>query len=131
MQLQTKFIAPNTSVAPFDNWKAIASCMTSVQNLCVQSCKLGIATKVGKHLVNVRLLECFHCEFVYAALRLVILMAARRGHGVTSSAYHFLIIGCGLGGLAAAIGIKRAGHDVTISEKTAELQEVRCPIVEM
>ena len=84
-----------------------------------------------EHLVNVRLLKYFQYEFVYAPLRLVTLVAAHRGHGVTSSAYHFLIIGCGLGGLAAAIGIKRAGHDVTISGKKAELQEVRCPIVEM
>lgn len=105
--------------------------MTSVQNLCVQSCKLGIANKVGEHLVNVRLLEYFQCGFVYAPLGLVTLMAARRGQGVTSSAYHFLIIGCGLGGLAAAIRIKRAGHDVPILEKTAKLQEVRCPVVEM
>ena len=43
---------------------------------------------------------------------------------LAKSTYHVLIIGCGLGGLAAAIGIRRAGHDVTILEKVAELQEV-------
>ena len=43
---------------------------------------------------------------------------------LSKSTYHVLIIGCGLGGLAAAIGIRRAGHDVTILEKAAELQEV-------
>ena len=35
------------------------------------------------------------------------------------------IIGAGLGGLAAAIGIARAGHSVTILEQAAELGEVR------
>ena len=37
---------------------------------------------------------------------------------------HTLIIGCGLGGLAAAIAIRRFGHEVTILEKRAQLQEV-------
>ena len=34
------------------------------------------------------------------------------------------IVGCGLGGLAAAIGIRRAGHHVTIFEHAAALSEV-------
>ena len=34
------------------------------------------------------------------------------------------IIGAGLGGLAAAIGIARAGHKVTILEQTSLLGEV-------
>ena len=37
---------------------------------------------------------------------------------------HILIIGCGLGGLAAAIAISKVGHEVTILEKRAELEEV-------
>ena len=36
-----------------------------------------------------------------------------------------LIVGAGIGGLAAAIGISRAGHRVTIVEKALELGEVR------
>ena len=38
--------------------------------------------------------------------------------------YHICIIGAGLGGLAAAIGITRAGHKVTILEKAHRLGEV-------
>jgi 2-polyprenyl-6-methoxyphenol hydroxylase-like FAD-dependent oxidoreductase len=34
------------------------------------------------------------------------------------------IIGAGLGGLAAGIGIARAGHDVTILEQASALAEV-------
>ena len=38
--------------------------------------------------------------------------------------FHVVIIGAGLGGLAAAIGIARAGHKVTILEKASALGEV-------
>lgn len=38
--------------------------------------------------------------------------------------YHVAIVGAGLGGLAAAIGIARAGHRVTILEQASELGEV-------
>ena len=37
---------------------------------------------------------------------------------------HVVIIGAGLGGLAAAIGIARAGHRVTILEQAPALGEV-------
>ena len=37
---------------------------------------------------------------------------------------HVAIVGAGLGGVAAAIGIARAGHQVTILEQAAELGEV-------
>jgi salicylate hydroxylase len=39
-------------------------------------------------------------------------------------AFHVAIIGAGLGGLAAAIGIRRAGHQVTILEQAQGLGEV-------
>ena len=38
---------------------------------------------------------------------------------------HVAIIGAGLGGLAAAIGIAHAGHQVTILEQASVLGEVR------
>lgn len=38
---------------------------------------------------------------------------------------HVLVIGAGLAGLAAAIGIRRTGHQVTILERMPELREVR------
>ena len=36
-----------------------------------------------------------------------------------------VIIGCGISGLAAAIGISRAGHKVVILEQAAAFHEVR------
>lgn len=38
--------------------------------------------------------------------------------------FHVAIVGAGLGGLAAAIGIARAGHEVTVLEKASALGEV-------
>lgn len=37
---------------------------------------------------------------------------------------HVAIVGAGLGGLAAAIGIAKAGHRVTLLEQAPELGEV-------
>ena len=34
------------------------------------------------------------------------------------------IVGCGLGGLAAAIALRRQGHDVIILDQAAQLSEV-------
>ena len=53
---------------------------------------------------------------------------AASGNG-TEERSRFLIIGCGLGGLATAIGVRRAGHLVTVLEKAAELHEVSCRII--
>lgn len=39
--------------------------------------------------------------------------------------FHVAIVGAGLGGVAAAIAIARAGHRVTVLEQTAVLGEVR------
>ena len=38
--------------------------------------------------------------------------------------FHVAIVGAGLGGLAAAIGIAHAGHKVTILEQASVLGEV-------
>jgi salicylate hydroxylase len=38
--------------------------------------------------------------------------------------YHVAIVGAGLGGLAASIAIRRAGHRVTILEQAQQLGEV-------
>lgn len=45
-------------------------------------------------------------------------------HAMASNKLHVGIIGAGLGGLAAAIGIARAGHNVTILEQAPVLGEV-------
>lgn len=41
--------------------------------------------------------------------------------------FHIGIVGAGLGGLAAAIGIARAGHKVTVLEQAPALGEVDLP----
>lgn len=38
--------------------------------------------------------------------------------------FHVAVIGAGLGGLSAAIGILRAGHQVTVIERAPALHEV-------
>ena len=52
------------------------------------------------------------------------LMPNESASRLTDIKCHILIIGCGLGGLAAAIAIRKFGHEVTILEKRAQLQEV-------
>ena len=44
---------------------------------------------------------------------------------MTNATCNVAIVGCGLGGVAAAIGIRRAGHVVTIYERAQALAEVR------
>ncbi len=43
---------------------------------------------------------------------------------MTNPSFSVAIIGAGLGGLAAGIAITRAGHKVTIIERSAALAEV-------
>lgn len=42
----------------------------------------------------------------------------------TEAMMHVVIVGAGLGGLAAAIGIAKAGHQITILEQAGALGEV-------
>lgn len=44
---------------------------------------------------------------------------------MSSPHLHVCVVGAGLGGLAAAIGILRSGHSVTILEQASQLGEVR------
>ena len=37
---------------------------------------------------------------------------------------HFLVVGCGLSGLASALALAQTGHRVTVFERSSELQEV-------
>jgi heterodisulfide reductase subunit A-like polyferredoxin len=39
--------------------------------------------------------------------------------------FHALIVGCGLSGLASALALGKAGHRVTVFERSVKLQEVR------
>lgn len=43
----------------------------------------------------------------------------------------FVIAGAGLGGLAAAIGLARAGHEVEILEQSSSLREVKLSLKPM
>jgi monoamine oxidase len=38
---------------------------------------------------------------------------------------HIIVVGAGLGGLAAAVALSRNGHEVTVLEAAPELGEVR------
>ena len=46
----------------------------------------------------------------------------------TAGASQALIIGAGIGGLAAAIALRRAGYAVQVFERAQELREVRIHI---
>ena len=39
--------------------------------------------------------------------------------------FSVLVVGCGLGGMASALALAEAGHQVTVFERSPELQEVK------
>jgi salicylate hydroxylase len=45
-------------------------------------------------------------------------------HSSPKTKFRVLIAGAGLGGLAAAIGIAKAGHEVEVIEQSSSLKEV-------
>src|SRR5262245_49068278 len=51
-------------------------------------------------------------------------MMIRGNHGMTSPSLTIAVVGAGIGGLSAAIGLRQAGFDVEVYEQAPELTEV-------